>query len=190
MITFKFDKLSERKLKAEFFGSADKIVKATGKALSDTTKQMRTIASTEIRKEILMAKKKIDRRIQRIFMPQPGGNTIAGIRIHTGRPISLSALTRKARQTKKGVTYEAKRGKKVLIPSAFGPKITKLHGSVYVRQGKTRLPIAIKQYLDLAGDWNAQATTTKVTIEAQSLFPKNLKRRLNELNLREQGKIK
>jgi len=192
MIEVKFSKTINNDIRKLMFGSADKVVKATAKALWDTCTEMRTQASSEIREKILIKKNKLDKRIMRVFgSKKRNGKAYAGVVIKANRPISLgSGLTRKPRQTKAGVTYEAKKGKKVLIPSAFGPKITKLHNSVYVRTTKARKPIMIKQYIDLFLDMDAGAITHRISQFAGTRVQHNLKRRLNELNLREQGKIK
>ena len=47
-----------------------------------------------------------------------------------------------ARQTKKGVSYRiGKQGSRSKISNAFGPNIPRLGGNVWVREGKSRLPI-------------------------------------------------
>ncbi len=188
MITFKYEKLSEQKIRKAMFTSADKIVKATAGAISDTTRNLRTLASKEIRAVLNLEKKAVDKRIQRIFINKFSG----GIRIKTNRPISLSNLTRagKPKQRKSGVSYVLRKGQTTLIRSAFGPKITKLHGSVYVRTGKDRKPLSIKQYKDLAQDMYSQGVVSRLNRQASELMRKNLKRRFNLLKLREQGKVK
>jgi hypothetical protein len=189
MITFRFNKLEAEKVRKAMFTSADKVVKATAAAISDTTKSLKVVASSEIRKELNIKKKAVDKRIQRFFINKLSG----GIRIRARRPISLSNLTRegKAKQTKKGVEYKLYQSRpKIFIPSAFGPKIIKLSRSVYVRAGKARKPLNIKQYTDLAQDMHSQGVVSRLNREANELMRYHLKRRFNLLKLREQGKVK
>lgn len=188
MIHLKYEKLAEQKLRKAMFSSADKIVKATAGAISDTTKNLRTEASKQIRAVFNLEKKAVDKRIHRVFISKNRG----GIRIRTGRPISLSQLTRagKAKQRKIGVSYVLRKGQTTIIRSAFGPKITKLHGSVYTRVGKGRKPLSIKQYKDLALDLHALNIVSRLTNSANEFMRKNIKRRLNLLRLREEGKVK
>jgi len=185
MITFRYEKLAERKLKKAMFTSSDLMVKAAGMAINDTTKSMRSKASMEIRKHLNLTKASVDKRIQRFFINRMHG----GIRIRTQRPISLSNLTRPgaAKQRKTGVSYKLYKDRTTFVRSGFGPKIAKLSGSVYVRAGKERKPLSIKQYKDLAQDVYAQGVVHNVKRQASEIMRKRLKANMRAVRL---GKIK
>lgn len=185
MINFEFKKLQERELKAKIWKYGSAIEKAEAAAVSDTTKQLRTRASVMIRETLNLTKKRVDAGIQRIMINRLHG----GIRIKHHPHISLRHF--KPKQTKAGVTYKVhKGGAPTLIPSAFGPKITKLHKSVYVRNSKSRFPIHIKKYWSLAQDFRSQGMISRAMREASDLLRNNLKRRLNLMRLRAEGKVK
>jgi hypothetical protein len=192
VISVKFSNTINNDIRKLMFGSADRVVKATAKGLWDTGKGMRTQASTEIRSKLELKKSYLDKRIWIVFgNKKRNGKAYAGIVIKANRPISLgSGLKKKPKQTPEGVTYILRKGKETLIPSAFGPKITKLHGSIYVRATKARKPLMVKQYVDLFLDMDANAVVHRVSQYANSNVAEHIKRRLNEINLREQGKIK
>lgn len=185
MINFKFEKLAERKIRKAMFTSANLLEKATAQSINDTTKSMRSKASMEIRKHLNLTKSSVDKRIQRFFINRMHG----GIRIRLGRPISLSNLTRPgaAKQRKHGVSYRLYKDRTTFVRSAFGPKIAKLSGSVYVRVGKERKPLAIKQYKDLAQDMYAQGVISSVKRQASEIMRKRLKANMRAVRL---GKLK
>lgn len=177
MINFQFNKQTERKMRSWFANAATAHQKAIARAVNDTTKSLRTLASSEIRKTINLKKQAIDKRIHRFFINRFSG----GIRIRLNRPISLANLTRKARQTKVGVSYQLYKGSATVIPHAFGPKISKLHNNVYVRQGAGRKPLSIKQYKDLAQDMHSQGIIAKLNRQANEIMRAKLKRSFEKM---------
>ena len=155
-------------------------------AVNDTTRQMRTAASRTIREVYSLPVKQVNGRIHRTSARR--GSISSTVSIKDRPLISLSAL--KPRQRKPGVSYQLKKGQHELIPGAFGPKIEKLHGGVYRRAGKSRLPINKLPGPSLAGLTRDVSLEKPIEQTGRDRLAINIKRRINLLKLRQEKKVK
>ena len=159
------------------------IAKARVSAINDTTRNLRSDASKEIRSSLRAKKKDVDKRlrIERATPSKPSGSLTI-----RSRPLSLSAF--KPRQTKQGVSVKIRKGgatKK--IKGAFGPKIPRLGGGVYKRVGRARLPIRKLPGIDLAAEAKAVGAVERAKQQVAPKFQNNFNRRLKLARMR--GKV-
>ena len=155
-------------------------------ANNDTAKQLRTRISSRIRGEVVIKKRDVDKLlpIARATPSKPESS----VTMEESRRPSLKAFG--ARQTRRGVTYRIKRGgKRKRIASAFGPNIDRLGGNVFVRVGKSRLPIAQRRGPSPWGVFTENNWTEPTEKEAAELQEKNIERRANLLWLRLTGEV-
>lgn len=136
-VTMKIDSESLNRLGSMLSGVKGGLEKAIARASARVAKQGVTLISSNIREQVNIKKKELDKRV--LHAKQKG---------KTGQTVTLEYTPRfplkyfGAKQTKKGVTYRIpKSGKKSLARSAFGPEIPRLGGQVFRRVGKSRLPI-------------------------------------------------
>jgi len=174
-----YNKSNDQAIRKLLFSSANKVKKATGIAIARSTKAMRAQASKIIREDVNLSKRIVDNRIKRFFLTQTRG----GISIKDKPQISLKLF--KPKQTKRGVTYKPRKsGGKVLIPSAFGPTISKLGRSVYVRTGSKRKPLTMKKYFNLAEEAASIGAVLKIRKEAAAIFAKQMSYQMRRLFLK------
>lgn len=175
-ISVNFNKSNDKAIRQMLFASADKVKKATGIAIARSTKSMRAQASKIIREDVNLSKRIVDNRIKRFFTSETSG----GISIKDKPQISLKLF--KPKQTKLGVTYKPRKsGGKVLIPSAFGPMIRKLGRNVYVRNTKSRKPLTLKKFFNLAQQAASIGAVLKIRKEAAAIFAKQMSYQMQRL---------
>jgi hypothetical protein len=175
------------KLQERLAGTRRNITKPLAQAINDTTKQLRTKASANIRAVFAVKKGKLDSRIQRTFATDK--QLVGFVTLKEKPEIALKYF--QARQNKSGVKVKIRKsGSARFYKSAFGPKIKKLGNHVWKRTGKQRLPIEKQPGVKLAVESEAIAAMNRARREAKSLLKKNTQRRVNLLVLRQQGKAK
>jgi hypothetical protein len=160
-------------------------------AVNDTTKQLRTRISSKIRDRVGIKKKDID---QHIKATRATATPEATVTLDESERLPLKYFG--ARQTRAGVAYRISKtaGRKV-VPDAFGPAggkrpgVAKLGFHVYRRTGTARLPI-IKLYGPSPWGVFKEADLERETAsEGATLLENNVRRRLNLMQLRLEGKV-
>ena len=173
-------KVDTRALEKKIKRTKREMERAEVSAVNDTTKQLRTDASKEIRSSLRAKKKDVDRRL-RITRAKPSNPT--GSLTIRSRPLSLGAF--KPRQTKAGVSVRIRKGQGVKkYPGAFGPKIPRLGGGVWKRVGKSRLPIRRLPGVNLAAEAEAVGAVERAKRLAKPKLAKNYERRLKLARMR------
>jgi hypothetical protein len=144
---------------------------ATARAINRTLEQARTSMSREIRAEFNMPAAKVNQalRITRASFKR-GVLEIEGVlESPTKRGRSLNLINFAARRTAKGVTVKVKReGARKLIPGAF---IANEGRTVFIREGKKRLPIKALQTIDIAQMFNTKRINRRVLQFINQKFP-------------------
>lgn len=108
------------------------------RAINDTTKNLRTRISSDIRNRIVIKKKDLDRHIHFTRVTAGGAGFSATVSLQRSSRPGLHVFS--ARQTRLGVTYRiSKTGGRKLARSAF--EIEKWSRRVFKRAGKSRTPI-------------------------------------------------
>lgn len=158
-------------------------------AINETADETKTAMSRGIRDLINIKKKDLDKRIRVVRATKKV--LAAGIRMSASRKHRIGLGRFGARQTAKGVTYSIRKGGgRTLIPGAFGPDIPRLGHHVFVRAGKSRLPIIgpLKgpSPWQVFVDAGLPATTRA---EAQAALHKNLDQKVKFLLLKADGKV-
>ncbi len=92
----------------------------------------------------------------------------------TKRGRSLNLIHFSARQTRQGVTFKIKRGGgRQLIPGAFiANKDNSAGGVVFIREGKSRLPIKAIQTIAVAQMFNTERVNAEVRAFIEANFPR------------------
>lgn len=108
-----------------------------------------------------------------------------------GRKANLKILDRsiplrafKARQTPEGVVVDTVRGghEQLFYPSAFGPKIAKLGGNIFVRAGKRRFPLIKKADLKVSQIEGVPARFNEQVQKYKEVMLKRLEREKARVN--------
>ena len=174
-----------KKLERKLRSVAKDSDKAVRSAIGDTLKNLRTLASKEIRLHLNAKKKPIDNRLKSRRSRDGYSGTLT---FKNHPPMSLSRF--KPKQTTMGVSVKLSKGSETFVPGGFGPKIKKLHGGVYRRTGKSRFPIAVVPAISMVTEAIASGAVAKTQQQARPLLEKNLKRRINLAMLRHSGVVK
>lgn len=141
MIQCDLDQSALEATKVALRGIPGAVGKAVAMAANETAKKLKTQISTDIRQKVPILKRDIDKFIN-IFRANPGDQSPqATVRLSKSARIPLQYFG--AKQTEGGTAYNI--GAR-FAPGAFmGPKpgavALKLHGGVFMRDGKSRLPI-------------------------------------------------
>jgi hypothetical protein len=118
-------------IQSRLAGIKDGVPKALAGAINDTTKQTKTLISTEIRGKFNIKKKDLDKNINLGRNATPASLT-SGVRLVKTKRLKLGDFG--AKQTSGGVSYKIQvGGGKGQIAHAFGPKIARLSNQVFVR---------------------------------------------------------
>lgn len=140
-ISIQVDMASMAEAKQELRDDIDKLRKVISGAVNDTAKHEKSFMSQQIRDKVNLKKKDLDPFLT-LERASPEKLT-ASVTLKKTDRIELKDFG--ARQTAKGVTYRIERGGALKrISDAFGPKIPRLGGQVFRRQGKKRLPLTNK----------------------------------------------
>lgn len=145
-------------------------------AMNKTVAKARTVMSREIRQEFAISAARVNAalRVQRAISDAGAARIEAAIESPTKRGRSLNLIHFTARQTKAGVSVKVKRsGPRKTIPGAF---IANKGRTVFVREGKTRLPIKSVQTINVAQMFNTQRIRNKVTQLMHDDFPEQFAR--------------
>jgi hypothetical protein len=149
---------------------------ATARALNRTVEQGRTAMSREIRQEFVLPAAKVNSalRIERARFSKGSLKMEAMLESPSKEGRSLNLINFAARQTKKGVTFRISRaGGRKLIQGAF---IANQGRTVFIREGKKRLPIKALQTIDVAQMFNTQRINAKVVETLRNKFPEIFQR--------------
>lgn len=149
----------------------DVATQATARAVNRTMEQAKTAMSREIRAEFMLPAAKVNQALRITKAVARGGlfQIEARLESPTTRGRSLNLMNFSARQTKKGVTIKIKRnGGRKLIPGAF---IANKGRTVFIREGKQRLPIKALQTIDVAQMFNTRRINEKVVQVIRDRFP-------------------
>ncbi|MGB6054611.1 MAG: phage tail protein [Burkholderiaceae bacterium] len=144
---------------------------AVPRAMNRTMEQARTAMSREIRSQFVLPVKTVNDSLRIIRASFKNGryNVEAALESPTKRGRSLNLIHFAARQTNAGVTVRiSKQGGRKLIRSAF---IGNKGRTVFVREGKKRLPIRPVQTIDVAQMFNTRRINKKVIEMIEQRFP-------------------
>lgn len=143
------------------------IVPATVRALNKTAANVRTAASTAVRKRISLSAAVVR---DGIAIRRATKDKLLSSLAISGKPVPLRDF--KAKQTRKGVTAAIKPGKRTLYKGTF--IVAKLGGNVFKRQGKGRLPITKLVGPSLPTVFGTDQVTAETLASAKELLPKRL----------------
>ena len=145
--------------------------RALASALNRTLEQARTAMSREIRQEFNMPAAKVSAalRVRRASFKAGRFRMEAVLESPSKRGRSLNLINFAARQTRQGVTVKIKKGgPRKLIRGAF---IGNDGRTVFIREGKSRLPIRAVQTIDVAQMFNTRRINAKVVDVVKARFP-------------------
>lgn len=156
---------------------------AMSKAIDDTTRQLRTRASAEIRVSLAVKAGDLKPRIRRARAYSKKQPKLTGKIYISERPLKLSRF--KSKQTAAGVSVTIHRGQTPKIfAETFGPKHPRLKGGIYRRTSESRLPILATPGVPLAQDAIATGAVDRTKAHIPELLGKNTRRRLALLKRR------
>lgn len=144
---------------------------ATSRAVNRTIEQARTAMSREIRNEFAIPASKVNAALRIIRASARGGvfQIEAALESPSQRGRSLNLINFSARQTKRGVTVRIRKGGgRKLIRGAF---IANKGRTVFIREGKKRLPITPVQTIDIAQMFNTRRINARVVQAIRDKFP-------------------
>lgn len=153
------DKRQLAALQTALEGTKKKLPRELANAINKTASKTKTTVSKEIRKELAVSAKDVNRFLKIKGRAVPNKLSSAVNLDHTKRPGIGGPTDRfKPKQTRRGTSFKIskKQGRK-MIPEAFmgprpGKKAPKLHGGVFKRRGRRRNPI---QKMHGASPWAA-----------------------------------
>jgi len=191
-VAVKFNRRQIADAAAQLREAGVSVPKAFAAAINDTAKDARSRMSKRIRQWISIKKKALDRTLK-ISHRATARDLHSGIHLEKTKGIPLQYFG--ARQTAAGVTFRlSKLAPRQLIAHAFmGPKpgvlAATLHGGVFIRLGKARLPIE-----KLRGDtpYDVFVRTGMLgptTKETTDLLKKNVDQRTRFAILKARGEI-
>lgn len=167
----------------ELKAGARDTLKAMSQAVDDTTRQLRSRANREIRTDLAVKAGDLKNRIRRQTAYKKSNPKLVGRVYISERPVKLSYF--KQTQTPDGASVRiTKGGQPRIFRGAFGPKIGKLKGGVYDRTTDRRFPLRARGGVPLAKFSNVHGATDRVRRAVGELLPKNIRRRLNLLQMR------
>lgn len=153
-------------------------------AINQTSKQLRTAASKDIRAKLAAKKKDVDQKLNRKIA---NARDLLGKLYISEKSLGLGKF--KTSQVKTGVRAKIqKQGSLTVYPSAFGPK-TKLNPYVYKRAGKASYPIktaAVVSFQDFVEDHGLEAVIRQ---RVKPLLKNNVARRMKLMMLRAKGLV-
>lgn len=161
--------------------------KAIAQAIDDTTRQVRTRASREIRGDLAVSAGDLRPRLRRQIAYTKGRPRLVGRVYVSEMPLKLSRF--KQRQTPDGVSVQIRKGgAPKVFQDTFGPKHGRLRGGVYSRAGRSRKPLRNRGGVPLARFAKVQGAIDRTDAAVPELLANNVRRRLNLLNLRSRGR--
>lgn len=156
---------------------------AMSKAIDDTTRQVRTRASREIRVSLAVKASDLKTRLRRSRAFSKKQPKLTGKVYISERPLKLSRF--KTKQTEAGVAVTIRRGAAPKIFSdTFGPNHPRLKGGIYRRTSESRNPIAATPGVPLAQDAIATGAIDRTKAQIPELLKNNTRRRLALLKRR------
>ncbi len=141
------------------------------RAVNRSIEQAKTGMSREIRGEFNISRADVEATLRVRRANYQGGlfAVEASLESRTKRGRSLNLIRFGARQTRKGVTFKVKRrGPRQLIPGAF---IANEGRTVFIRVGRSRLPIKALQTIDVPQMFNTQRINDRVVSTLREKFP-------------------
>lgn len=151
---------------------ADIARKALTSAINKTMAQAKTAMSREIRSEFNMPASKVNAALRITRASYHGGmfTLQATLESPSKRGRSLNLINFGARQTRKGVSFKVKHGSggRKVIPGAF---IANDGRTVFIRVGKSRLPIKALQTIGVAQMFNTKRVNARVVSTIKTKFP-------------------
>jgi len=139
--------------------------KALVAALNKTARQARTAASKAIREDYNITATDLNKKDYKSKQERLGTEKASEKKMIAkvvGRGAGLPVKYFKAKQVASGVSFSLRKGKRKIIKSAFGPKIPRLGGNVFLRETEKRLPIKLLYTTGVAnmlGQKNVSAKT-------------------------------
>lgn len=174
-------------LKAAIKDTTRKIRNEIRIAVNATAKKSKSITNKQIRSELANTTSKTVFFTIKIHLSTSTDHPTARLEVKKTDRISLQHFG--ARQTRAGVTYQISktRGRK-LIKDAF-INSTKLHGGVFKRVGKSRLPIVKPRGVSPWGVMTKGKKTGPTKTETQAELDKQVQKRIRFITLKKTGAI-
>ena len=144
---------------------------ATASAVNKVVAQAKTAMSREIRAEYNISAGKVGEALAIKKATAKGGllNIEAELFSPRKRGRSLNLINFYVRKSAKGLIFKIKRnGPRKLIPGAF---LGNDKRTVFIRVGKSRLPIKALQTIDVASMFNTRRVNAKVLAMIEAKFP-------------------
>jgi hypothetical protein len=195
MITVATDMTDLLKLKRELIWLGRNALDVAEQAVEDTVKEAESMLTEELASEINAPKPELQERVfaskpsqktvtineQSLFAPHRSGQSVQASIGVSGRVIPLRRFS--PVQTRAGVSYQPYvRGGRQVVHGSFGPNIHALGRGVFVRRGKSRLPIRRIPGMRLTTDPVAMAAVDKVRTAIPSMLQNNLNSRIRRTN--------
>lgn len=185
MIEIRADKSLDQ-LISDLKSLSTNLTKELGIVAWNTAKKTKSVAAKQITSELAVTQREVKERIT-----TKRRDTESEVTVNKSKRIPLKEF--KPRQTRKGVSYRISKttGRKTAADAFMGPKpgtpAPRLHGHVWKRKGKTRLPI---QKLYGPSPWGVLVSGDRiqnVTEETRGELRKQLEKRIRWLRLKNKG---
>lgn len=143
--------------------------RALASAMNKTIAIARTDMSREIRNEFALKAGYVSERLRVRKAWRSGALELtASLAGGDGRKRSANVIAFGARQIRKGVSVRIRKGRRKVIAGAF---IANKGRTVFIREGRTRLPIKAVQTLDVAQMFNTKRINARVIATINRRFP-------------------
>ena len=153
-------------------------------AINQTSKQLRTAASKDIRAKLAAKKKDVDQKLNRKIA---NARDLLGKLYISEKSLGLGKF--KTSQVKAGVRAKIqKQGSMTVYPSAFGPK-TKLSPYVYKRVGTAKYPIKTVEAISFQVFVEDHGLESVIRQRVKPLLANNVARRMKLMMLRAKGLV-
>ncbi len=191
-VLIQFDPRQIQAIEGRLAGLKDGVPKALAGAINDTGTQERTQISKGIRQKFNIKKKDLDPLIS--VSPKATPKDLrGGVHLQKSKRPGLQVFG--AKQIASGVSYKIEvGGARKTIPGAFmGPRpgvlATKLHGGVFIRKGKSRLPIVKLKGISPWAAFLKSGMLAPTTKDTEQRLMKNVEARTKFLILKANGEI-
>ena len=172
------DKFTLKRAESALRGIPNALPKAVSRGINKTTAHARSVTVKEITKMINQGRKGKARLRQkdvrsRVWYKRATARDWTGIMTLLGRGLSLAVYG--AVQTETGAEYTGADSGTVEIPHAFIPQLKSDYQGIFMRVGKSRLPLTEQYGHSLADMWNeAPALASSVMQDANKNLHKNI----------------
>lgn len=182
--TISIDPVQILRVMRELHGLPGAFERTIRRAVNDTTKNLRTKMSADIRGRIVIKKRDLDHHIHFTRVKKSGHDHTATVSLERSSRPGLHVFS--ARQTRLGVTYRiSKTGGRKLARSAF--EVQQWNRRVFKRVGKSRLPIVQLKGVSPWGVFVRNAMTADTVRFARERLRINLSQGLRFELLKAQG---